>query len=795
MRSFENILLVASLAVGSHLADGQEKPSLLPEPGRVREIAAMLREEPGTFGQPVGERDAWQAVAASEAGRSAVRSAERILGEPIPPFTEEIYKGIVASGSRADHNFYYARRPGALASLVIAECCEDQGRFLPRLEELIGELCRENTWIVPVRKQQSLDNWDGRSDNIDLNKAMRAWEMALAHHLLGDRLLPATRQLIRANLEQRIFAPYRRMLDGGQKPDMWIAATHNWNAVCLAGVTGTALTVLESRDERAFYAAAAERHVRNFREGFTEDGYCSEGLGYWNFGFGHYLVLSEALWQATGGGLDLFAVPSLENMARFGERIELDNGISPAFADCVPDTRPTPFIMHFMSRRLGWGRDDWEQGDMARTAGPLYERLIGLFPNSASQTPPATERTAGLPARSYFEQAGILVCRPGPGSTARLAAAMKGGHNAEHHNHNDVGSFTVATAFGTPILDVGAEVYTNRTFSPRRYDSPILNSYGHPVPLVAGKLQATGAAARATVLRADFTPETDTFALDLAPAYQVPDLRRLERTFVFSRRGAGSLTVTDRVEFATPQAFGTALMTVGEYELAGGSLVFRDGEGGVRVEIEASAAHTVKPETFPDPIRLRGKQATRLGIDLDEPVLEATITTRIVPLAPAADPGQPLVRNGGFEEGLLGWLAKDGGMTTLAAGPAASGQAAVRIVDASPEKGSDLLSDRFPLEPDTDYILRGMVLARSGEGVGVFVRLLGRRDEILQKTSEERQQSYLTVGDSPAGDWQPFAKPFRTTPDTRYGRIWLHSFNALTADVFLDDLEVVPAAP
>ena len=93
--------------------------------------------------------EVWQAVAASEAGRNAVRSAERILGEPIPPFTEETYKAIVASGSRADHNFYYARRPGTLASLVIAECCEDQGRFLPRLEELIGSFAGKTPGSCP----------------------------------------------------------------------------------------------------------------------------------------------------------------------------------------------------------------------------------------------------------------------------------------------------------------------------------------------------------------------------------------------------------------------------------------------------------------------------------------------------------------------------------------------------------------------------------------------------------------------------------------------------------------------
>jgi hypothetical protein len=63
-----------------------------------------------------------------------------------------------------------------------------------------------------------------------------------------------------------------------------------------------------------------------------------------------------------------------------------------------------------------------------------------------------------------------------------------------------VGSFVVAVAGDTPLLDPGSEVYTARTFSARRYESQVLNSYGHPVPLVAGQLQRTGRKAEARVL-------------------------------------------------------------------------------------------------------------------------------------------------------------------------------------------------------------------------------------------------------------------------------------------------------
>ena len=66
---------------------------------------------------------------------------------------------------------------------------------------------------------------------------------------------------------------------------------------------------------------------------------------------------------------------------------------------------------------------------------------------------------------------------------------MKGGHNAEMHNHNDVGSYTVVIGDQPVLADPGTEIYTKRTFTEHRYDSPVLNSYGHPVPVIGGQLQ------------------------------------------------------------------------------------------------------------------------------------------------------------------------------------------------------------------------------------------------------------------------------------------------------------------
>jgi hypothetical protein len=262
----------------------------------------------------------------------------------------------------------------------------------------------------------------------------------------------------------------------------------------------------------------------------------------------------------------------------------------------------------------------------------LFELGLLGFANSATARPASAESGPGQPLHDWFAEAGILIARPAPGDRPGLGVALKGGHNAEHHNHNDVGSFVVALAGATPIVDPGSEVYTARTFSSRRYDSGVLNSFGHSVPRVAGQLQRSGREAAARLLRSDFTDRSDTLVLDLRAAYDVEDLKELKRSFIFSRRAPGSLVVIDEVRFASEQEFGTALVTFSKWRRAGRNrLVIGEGPEAVQVEISTGGRDFEVSETKIEEDLSGGRVPTRLGIDLDGPVTEATITMTITP--------------------------------------------------------------------------------------------------------------------------------------------------------------------
>ena len=621
------VILIEGAAVGGDVAPAKSPPK------HAGAIAAMLADKPAAFGRPITDRPAWKKLAQLASYRQVVPRAEKLLNEPIPDQPDDLYLDFSRTGNRTRWQKVAGRRRGRIGRLTLAECLENKGRFLPALEKTIAAICQERTWVYPAH-DRSLANFKGKTVGIDLASSALAWELATADYLLGGKLSTRTRKLIRENVRRRIFEPYLAMVAGKRGKNWWMTGTNNWNAVCLAGVTGSALALIEPHQQRAAFIEAARKYSRNFLRGFTADGYCSEGVGYWGYGFGHYVMLAEMIHQATDGRVDMMDPKEARVPATYPARIEIINGVYPAFADCGVTARPSPKIMHFLRRRYGWGGDPAGDADMARPGSRLFEAMMYSFPNSATKAPRAKRTAAGPGVRTWFDKAGVLICRPAAGSTCRMGVALKGGHNAEHHNHSDVGSYVVVVGRRAVLLDPGSEVYTSRTFSRRRYDSKVLNSFGHPVPRVAGRLQANGRAARGKVLRMEFTDKADTLVLDIRSAYKVAELKKLERTFVYSRQGAGRLTVRDEVAFSTAKEFETALITMGRWKKLGPkSLVVRDGDEAVRVDIEAEGGgFEIHAEQIKEDVRA-ASLPTRLGIKLKKPVTKAAVTMTITPVA------------------------------------------------------------------------------------------------------------------------------------------------------------------
>lgn len=599
--------------------------------GRVREIAGWLSAEPAGPGRPISDRAAWGQVTNQIPFANILAEAQKLAGTPVPELDDSLYLDYSRTGNRERCQRVLSSRDGRLVTLTLAECVENQGRFLQPLGEIIAAICREKTWVLPAH-DRNLQNFKGTEHEMDLRATTIAWELATCAWLMGDKLPAATRQMIRENVEARVLIPFREMVEGKRKAISWIGAKHNWNAVCLAGTTGTALAVEPRAEDRAWYVAAGEHYIQNFLGGFTPDGYCSEGIGYWNYGFGRFLMLSEAVREATKGHVDLLANPKAMAPALACTRTEIINGLYPTIADCAPGSRPDPQYVTFICRRFGVPFPAGVNPANVRPPSGLASTALFAFLPASLAPIKHDALPADSPVRTWFGYGGVLICRPGTAGPVPFAAVLKGGNNAEYHNHNDLGSFSVVVGTSMVICDPGSEIYTARTFSNRRYESKVLSSLGHAVPVVGGHLQREGAQAKAVVLRTDFTDAADTLVLDLRSAYPAPALRKLERTFVYRRSGAQGLTVRDDVSFGEPKSFESALVTWGRWrQVEANALVLEDSGGAVRVKIDTGGVpFAVSSEPLNENLP-GGRKPVRIAISLTSPVRDAAVAFEITP--------------------------------------------------------------------------------------------------------------------------------------------------------------------
>jgi hypothetical protein len=197
--------------------------------------------------------------------------------------------------------------------------------------------------------------------------------------------------------------------------------------------------------------------------------------------------------------------------------------------------RPEPELVFRYGRAV---RDDALAGFgawLAARRGPYGPDDVPRY-GSFSRVLPALLQQAGIAAAPALEplqgelwlpDLQMMAAREKPGTSEGLYVAAWGGHNAQSHNHNDVGN-VIVFAGGRPLLvDAGVGEYTSKTFSPQRYEIWTMQSAWHNLPALNGLDQRAGAEFRARDARFAATPAAVRLSLDLAPAY--PAEARLDR--------------------------------------------------------------------------------------------------------------------------------------------------------------------------------------------------------------------------------------------------------------------------
>ena len=574
-------------------------------PVRVIEIADCLAAEPGFPGDHISNRSRWAAAALSGSEMNAVKAAKGLMEAPIPSCTEKAYiRWATNKYYRADtipkaERYGMGARQKNLDTLTVAECVENGGRYLPKIAEYLEAIADQPSWVWAPHDRQ-LTALKGTRMLIDLGTAGFVLSVATTLDRLRGRLPAATVARIRAEMERRVFGPYLAQSEGKAPRQGWFFGKSNWNAVCHGGVVQAALRVVEDRMLRARFLEVAERANRCYLESFLDDGFCTEGQSYWNYGFANFLDNVIQFRAFTGGKVDFALDPVCRLAMEYPKRYLIAPGISPRFADS--------------SSAIAWN---------------VMRRGCKVFPGFVAELP------SPLPERDFFPNAQVLICRPGGGQGASgLRAAFMGGANMYNHNHNDVGSYDIILDGTRMAGDAGGLLYTNDMFGKNRYKYKLLGSYGHPVPLIGGVEQAFGEGRKAKLLGKRFSAEADEITFDLSPAYPGFKDGTAVRTFRYDRVN-GAITITDVIRCGKPELMEFPVMTEASITPGGekGAWLLKADGNVLRLTVAAEGADawSFKRE---DLERTVGNQAvTRLALTLDKPAKTVKVTTVFRPEA------------------------------------------------------------------------------------------------------------------------------------------------------------------
>lgn len=492
-------------------------------------------------------------------------------------------------------------------------------------------ICEQSSWCWPAHDDAFRERGSVlptvTAPYLDLGAGEAVALLTWVDQLLGDRLearYPGIRSRIRHEARVRVFEPFTRRRDWH-----WLGLdgdVHNWNPWIHGNVLTAALRLLDhpsEADERARIIALAIEGIDRYVSVLPADGAIDEGYAYWWNGACRALEALDIVRHATGGVLDASGIPALRETVAFPHRMHLGGDWYLNLADGqarVSAAQP----WHALHRAARATQDSEAAAHAAshRIAGtPAATEHEGLGRLLRGITDPAwvgAARTSSpFPREVWLPSTEVLLAREQGGTNQGLTVAVKGGHNGEHHNHNDVGSFVVASDGVPVIVDAGRPTYTLQTFGPDRYDIWTMQSGWHNVPVIGGVEQSAGAQFAASDVEVSLGDDAASLALDLAGAYPgaAPWRRevRLERT---TRR----VVVDDAWAAATDAPTQVRMLLAGDVHPDAASVVVTplDGAPPLRISWPEGIAASLVERELDDPVlsSVWGARLTRLDLDV-----------------------------------------------------------------------------------------------------------------------------------------------------------------------------------
>ena len=466
-------------------------------------IANLLPQAGDTF---------WRDSIPTEMRQSYISYGDQYAGKPWTVLPWTVFAEYKTTGNRVNYEGLCFEKRRQLAALVMAEVMEGKGRFISDIINGLGSFCEETWWGIPAHYSKPIPLT--ALQEVDLFNAETASLIVWTRYMLEkqlDAITPALCQRIDREIERRILQP------AVEKDYWWKSAGMNWNPWICSNWLACVLICEKDEARKAEAIRQIRQATRLFIDTYPEDGGCDEGPGYWDRAAASMFEIMRLL---DFGSTE----PKVRKMAAYAYKTYIGNGYCVCFADAHENKAVQqvnivyPFGLWLNDQTMRqFGAWLGRQRQVLTNPAALFDKS-GNFPTLGRElfflrhirTFMAEQPREPLLEDVWLPDLQIMTARRG-----NLYVAMKGGHNGESHNHNDVSSFIVYSNNEPLFIDPAVGEYTAQTFGKGRYAIWTMQSQYHNLPQINGTDQKDGKMFAAKVI----SHKNGQLTLDIAAAY------------------------------------------------------------------------------------------------------------------------------------------------------------------------------------------------------------------------------------------------------------------------------------
>lgn len=593
------------------------------------------------------DRKAWQDIP-EEVKDLLIKRAQDALDYQWPILPATLYLEYSRNGNRTHFQNVYFERRAKLADLVIGEMIEGDGEYLDQIINGIWAICEESSWTIPAHiggQKEGFTPLPEHDENVvALFSSETGSTLSWTYYFLKnqlDKVTPVISKRIEYEVNKRILTPVL------ERDDFWWMGlgerevVNNWNPWIISNWITCDLIMEKNPDRKAKSLAKALVCLDKFLNFYPDDGGCDEGPSYWGHAGGSLFDCLDLLYTSSNGKIDIYDNPLIKNIASYIYKVYIADDYFINFADAPAKLNIEPDIVYRYGKKvndpvmMGFAALFQKRNGFSPGSYIMGRKLNSIFSfDEITDYPPSDPLIADF----WLPDTQVFGARSEKGSTKGLYVAGKGGHNAESHNHNDVGNYIVYYNGRPVIVDIGVEEYRRETFSADRYTIWTMQSQYHTLPTINGVMQKNGRDFHAEDVSFSAGKNSVKFSLDIADAYPEEAAVKYWKRSIDFRRGK-SITVTE--EYGLNEVKGDlflSFMTPCNVKTMENEIILTSAEAGqtfnIRIDFDSRQIKAESDEIKIDDRRLNriwGNHLNRVRMVMKDPAMTGRIKYVISP--------------------------------------------------------------------------------------------------------------------------------------------------------------------